>query len=124
MGRYLLWVGVGGFLGSVGRYLTTEFFGKLWPSQFPYGTFAVNIIGCLAIGVIYGLSQRMGWLNLEWKLLLATGFCGGYTTFSSFAFENTKLLQSGNYVTFFSYTLLSLVVGVVAVFVGLLIAKI
>lgn len=124
MGRYLLLVGLGGFLGSIGRYLTTLLFSRIWPSQFPFGTFVANIVGCLLIGIVYGLAERAGWLTTPWRLLLATGFCGGYTTFSSFAFENLDLLQAGNYGTFLGYTLSSLLLGVLAVFAGIVLVKI
>ena len=80
-------IAIGGLLGSVARYLSVVYVTKLIPSQFPYGTFAVNIAGCLVIGIIYGLSLRYLWLTPEWRLLLATGFCGGFTTFSTFSYE-------------------------------------
>jgi CrcB protein len=88
------------------------------------GTFTANILGCLIIGVIYGLSARFSWLTPEWRFFLATGFCGGYTTFSTFAYENIKLLETSNYGMFMAYSLLSFVTGLLAVFVGLAITKI
>lgn len=91
MSRIFLLVGIDRFLGSIARYLTAVFFTKLLLSAFPYGTFAANIIGCLILGVIYGLSDRFDWLTPQWRFFLATGFCGGYTTFSSFACENIQL---------------------------------
>ena len=123
--RYnIILVGVGGLLGSIARYLTATYFTKLIANPFPFGTFAVNIVGCLVIGVIYGLSARFNWLTPEWRLFLATGFCGGYTTFSSFALENMQLLQQANYTTFTLYSITSFVLGLAAVFMGLLLAKI
>lgn len=124
MSRIFLLVGAGGFLGSIARYLTASYFTKLIPSSFPYGTFVANIIGCLIIGVIYGLSERFDWLTPEWRFFLATGFCGGYTTFSSFAYENLQLIQAGNYLTFASYSILSFSIGLFAAFIGLIITKI
>jgi len=96
-------------LGSIARYLAALLLTKAIPSAFPYGTFGVNIIGCLVIGIVYGLSQRFDWLTPEWRLFLATGFCGGFTTFSSFAYENIALLQDRNYLTFGMYAVLSFV---------------
>lgn len=123
MSRILL-IGFGGFIGGIARYLTASFFTRLFPSAFPYGTLIVNIVGCLAIGIIYGLSERAGWLTLEWRIFLATGICGGYTTFSSFTYENVILLQQNNYLVFGLYTLASLAFGLLAVFLGLTLTKI
>ncbi len=124
MGRIFLLVGAGGFLGSIARYLTAIWLTKSFPSAFPYGTFAANIVGCLLIGVIYGLGQRFEWLTPELRLFLATGFCGGFTTFSSFNLENTFLLQNSNYLTFAIYAISSFAVGLLAVFGGITLTKI
>lgn len=123
MNRTLLLIGLGGFLGSIARYRTAVLFTRLWPSTFPFGTFAANVVGCLLIGIVYGLWGRMGWLTPEWRLFLATGFCGGYTTFSSFTYENANLLQTGHYRTFFIYTAASVILGLAAVVLGTLITK-
>lgn len=122
--RHLLIIGAGGFLGSISRYLTVYLTAKKYITSFPLGTFLVNMIGCLLIGVIFGFAQKYSWLNTEWKLFLAVGFCGGYTTFSSFAFENVELLQYGQYRTFIFYTVASIIIGLLAVFGGLLLTKI
>lgn len=118
MNRSVILVGIGGLLGSVARYLVASYITKTIPSAFPYGTFGVNITGCLIIGIIFGLSERFDWLP-EWRLFLATGFCGGFTTFSSVAYENIVLLQDKDYLTFASYSILSFVMGLTATFVGL-----
>jgi len=76
--RTLLLVGTGGFLGSISRYLVSRFVQNSIPSSFPYGTFFVNIAGCLLIGIIYGLSERSSLLTPGWRLFLAAGFCGGF----------------------------------------------
>jgi len=123
MNRTILLVGLGGFFGSSCRYLTALFLTKTFPSAFPYGTFAVNIIGCLLIGIFYGLSQYYNWFNANLTLLLATGFCGGFTTFSSFSYENLNLLQNGEYLTFGLYSIGSFVLGLLAVVVGLIFIK-
>ncbi len=124
MSRIFLLVGIGGFIGSVTRYLTASYLTKVFPSAFPYGTFAVNIIGCLIVGIVYGLSERFSWFTPEWRLFLATGLCGGYTTFSSFAYENIQLLQNGNYLAFTLYSATSFILCLVSSFIGLTLTKI
>lgn len=123
MGKNLLLIGIGGFLGSIGRYLTAFLVQRNWPSITVLGTFMANMIGCLLIGIIYGLYLRHEGFTDSWRLFFITGFCGGYTTFSSFAFENTEMLRNGDYKTFILYTLLSLTLGILAVFSGLLLTK-
>lgn len=110
-------------LGSIGRYLTAFAMSRLIPVSFPYGTLAANLLGCLAIGVVYGLSERGGWMTTEWRLFLATGMCGGYTTFSAFAVENIKFLGDGDYAAFAGYSVLSFAGGLFAAYVGLVLAK-
>jgi len=123
MNRTLILVGLGGLLGSVCRYLITLFFVKTISSPFPYGTFIVNIGGCFLIGLFYGLSKQYDWFNPALTLLLVTGFCGGFTTFSAFAFENMNLLQTGNYLTFAIYSTASFVLGLFAAYGGLMLIK-
>lgn len=112
MNRIWLIVGVGGFIGSVARYLFASQLTKLFPSAFPWGTFVVNITGCLVIGLVYGFAQRYQWFSPELRFFLATGICGGYTTFSSFAYENVQLIQSGDFGILAAYTAASLVLGI------------
>lgn len=123
-GRIFILIGLGGLIGSIGRYLTASWLTKLFPASFPYGTFAVNILGSLIIGVVYGLSNRFDWFTPEWRFFLATGVCGGYTTFSSFAYENVNLIQEGNYLTFATYSISSFALGLLAVFLGIGLTKI
>lgn len=124
MNRILLLISIGGLLGRACCYVATTFFTKALPSTFPYGTFFVNISGCLLIGVFYGLSGRYEWLTPEWRTFLTTGFCGGYTTFSSFAYENITLLQTEQYFTFAAYSIASFALGLLAVLGGLLLTNI
>ena len=122
--KTLLLVGTGGFLGSISRYLASRFLQNTIPSSFPYGTFFVNIAGCLLIGIIYGFSEKSSLLTPGWKLFLAAGFCGGFTTFSTFANENLALLRDGEFFYFFLYTGLSVFLGIAATFLGVMITKI
>lgn len=124
MNRIIILIGIGGSLGSILRYLTAAYFTKVFPSAFPYGTFIVNVSGCLLIGIFYGLSERFNWLIPEWRIFLTTGLCGGYTTFSSFAYENINLLQTTQYLTFTLYSVTTFVLGLLGVFAGLSLTKI
>ena len=124
MSRILFLIGTGGLIGSIARYLAASYFTRVFPSAFPYGTFVVNIIGCLIIGLVFGLSERFSWLTPEWRFFLATGICGGFTTFSSFDYENIKLIQEGNFLVFALYSIGSFAIGLLAVFGGITLAKI
>lgn len=120
--KAVLLVFLGGGAGSALRYLI----GKLLNSTqngIPYGTFAANIIGSLIIGIVLGYALKNGGFSNNLVLLIATGFCGGFTTFSAFAYENHLLLKSGDLFTFAAYTLGSLILGFSAVFIGIWITK-
>jgi len=117
-----LLVFLGGGVGSVSRFwLSRVIFTELEP-LFPLGTFTVNILGCFLIGIFMGLILRHQ-LNPYWGLLLTTGFCGGFTTFSTFMYENILLVKNTDFYLAFSYTLLSLLIGFAATFGGIAIAK-
>jgi fluoride exporter len=122
--KTLLLVGSGGFLGSVSRFLASKYVQNVFPSTFPAGTFLVNVTGCFLIGLIYGMSERTSLLTPGWKFFLAAGFCGGFTTFSTFANENLALLRDGEFFNFFLYTGSSLILGIAATFLGVLLSKI
>lgn len=105
-------MGVGGATGSMARYAISVFAGKYLTSAFPWGTFAVNVVGGFLIGIFFGLASRgNSWFETTGLLLLGTGFCGGFTTFSTFALENVSLLQKGEFTTITAYGLLSIVAG-------------
>ncbi len=87
------------------------------------GTFAINILGCFIIGMVYAVTARNASTGSDIKLLLATGFCGGFTTFSAFAFENLELLKSGQQLTALIYIILSVVLGILAVVLGAYLIK-
>ncbi len=120
--KALLLVFLGGGLGSAARYLISKNL-NIAGFPFPFGTFAVNITGSLLLGFILGLALRSGQLSNNTLLFLATGFCGGFTTFSTFAVENQGLLKSGDYFNFALYTFGSITVGFSAIFVGLYLSK-
>lgn len=117
-----VFVFIGGGLGSALRYFIGKYLNNL-EQPIPYGTFLVNILGSLLIGILLGLSIKNNALTNNQTLLLATGFCGGFTTFAAFAFENTQFLKNGDYLHFFTYTLGTLIIGFVAVFLGLFLVK-
>jgi CrcB protein len=114
----LLLVGLGGFLGSISRYGIHLLLSSRSLATFPWGTFTVNILGCLVIGLLVGLETRSPLMTDPWKLLLITGFCGGFTTFSTYSIESLGLLQQQQYVTFLAYAGGSLVVGLLATYLG------
>ncbi len=122
--KTLLLVGTGGFIGSISRFLASRYMQTNFPSAFPFGTFFVNITGCFLIGLIYGLSERSALFSPGWKMFLTVGFCGGFTTFSTFANENLAMLRDGDFFRFFLYIGLSVFLGIAATFFGVLITKI
>lgn len=116
--KAILLVFLGGGFGSILRFLM----GNLWNSGstgIPYGTFAANILGSLLIGVILGFVAKNDWISPNTQLFLATGFCGGFTTFSTFAYENHVFLKAGDFTSFALYTIGSFVLGFLAVFLGI-----
>ncbi len=120
--KQVLLVFLGGGLGSAIRYLVGRWTDGSF-AFFPYGTFLVNVIGCLIIGVVLGMSLKFNTLSQNTVLFLATGFCGGFTTFSAFAYENYALLKNGDYLAFSVYTFGSLALGFGAVLIGLWISR-
>lgn len=120
--KNLLLVFVGGGFGSVLRYVFGKFLNNS-QSGFPYGTFAANILGSLLIGIILGYAAKNNSLSQSQTLLLATGFCGGFTTFSTFAYENHVFLKTGDFTNFALYTIASFVIGFLAVFLGIYLVK-
>lgn len=120
--KQLLLVFVGGGFGSVLRFIIGKYLNDS-SNGIPYGTFAVNILGSLLIGIILGLAVKNNTLSENQILFLATGFCGGFTTFSTFAYENHLFLKSGDFMSFAIYTIASFVVGFLAVFGGMYLVK-
>ena len=121
--KQLLLVGFGGFFGSIARYWMSKL-NLTWDfHSIPMGTLAVNIIGSFLIGFMLGIFMNSNLLHTNLKLFLVVGFCGGFTTFSSFTNENFLLLQNGQYLTALIYTGGSIMIGILAVFAGFLIAN-
>ena len=115
--KSFLLVFLGGGLGSGLRYLVSITMNQ-YSKVLPFGTFTVNMLGCLLIGLILGYAQRENTLTSNQTLLLATGFCGGFTTFSAFANENLELIKNGELFNFSVYTIGSVLIGILAVFIG------
>jgi CrcB protein len=121
--RNILLVLVGSAIGGLLRFISSYLLQQKLGDRFPSGTFAVNLIGCFFIGIIFSLAAKNAQGANDMKLLLATGFCGGFTTFSAFAIENLELFKSGNHLTALTYILLSITLGIIATFAGTLMFK-
>ncbi len=121
--KHVLLVFLGGGLGSALRYGFGKWLNPIM-NGFPLGTFSVNVLGSFIIGLILGLSLKQNSFSETTVILIATGFCGGFTTFSAFAFENYELLKNGDFLNFGLYTLASLLLGILAVFLGIWLVKI
>jgi len=115
--RILLLIGTGSFIGGVLRYVLAQFIQAKFLSTFPFGTLGINIIGSFAIGLVFALSERTN-MTPEMRLFLATGICGGFTTFSAFSNESFGLLRDGQLLYASAYITSSVLFGVLATFFG------
>jgi len=121
--KEVIMVGIGGAAGSILRYLSSQLVQKYYNDHFPLATFTINVLGCLLIGVLIGYFSKTQILQNDWKLLLITGFCGGYTTFSAFASENLNLINNNQIGLAVFYIALSVFLGIGAVWIGLLLSR-
>ena len=123
MVKSLMIVGLGGFIGTAGRFLISRYFQIHYTSVFPWGTFVVNIIGCFLIGIIFGISEKGDFFSPDVRLFLTVGICGGFTTFSSLSNDAFLLLRQQEWLRFAIYTSFSFFLGLLAVYAGRLILK-
>lgn len=115
--KIILLIGTGSFIGGVLRYGLSQFIQTKFLSTFPFGTLGVNILGCFAIGLVFGLSERTN-MSPEMRLFLATGICGGFTTFSAFSNETFSLMRDGQLLYASAYITSSVLFGLLATFFG------
>ena len=121
--KSFLLVFLGGGIGSSCRFLISNILNNNFKSFHYLGTFSVNVIGCIIIGIVMGFLQKENNFNQNYLLLFSSGFCGGFTTFSAFANENLDLIKSGNFSVFFFYVISSVIFGIAAAYLGYLIVK-
>lgn len=121
--KTILLIGLGSFIGGVLRHLLSTCLNDSVVKGFPLGTLAVNLSGCLLIGILYGLFDRGTAASPELRLFLAVGLCGGFTTFSTFMNENFLMAQGAQFFTLLLYALLSLAGGFLAVWLGCMLVK-
>ncbi|MHC1707847.1 MAG: fluoride efflux transporter CrcB [Bacteroidales bacterium] len=121
--KILLLVGSGSFLGGIARYLTSRYIQHVVMTAFPFGTFVVNILGCFIIGILYGLSEKGSFMSVEYRLFLTAGFCGGFTTFSTFSQENLALFKDGNIFIAALYISGSVFFSLLATYLGNILVK-
>jgi CrcB protein len=120
--KLILAIGAGSFVGGVCRYLLSLLIQSKTASIFPLGTLAVNLIGCFFIGIVFGIFDK-GQMSHEWKLFLATGILGGFTTFSAFSIETFTLFREGHTGHALLFILASVLVGLLATYIGNMIMK-
>ncbi len=119
----MLIAGAGGFVGTCLRYLVGKWCSVIFSGTFPLGTFMVNMVGCFLIGLFCGFLEKSQIVTAGENLLLITGFCGGFTTFSSFANDMLAFSDKGEWLTFSVYLSLSIIFGILLVWVGRAIAR-
>jgi len=118
MWKNILLIGTGGFVGSVARYYVSKINLHVEFLSIPVGTLLVNVLGSFLIGFLTGISAKSMLLNAHLRMLLMVGFCGGFTTFSTFSGENLMLMQNGQFLSVLLYTSLSVIFGFSAVYLG------
>ncbi|MEO2053699.1 MAG: fluoride efflux transporter CrcB [Nitrospira sp.] len=116
-------VGIGGFFGAIARYSIGVWFSGKENAAFPYGTFAVNVSGCFVLALFVTLITERFIVHPHWRLLIAVGFLGAYTTFSTFEYETNKLLEEGSFWLALLNMFLSLAAGMIAIRIGIVLGR-
>lgn len=124
MFKTLLVVGMGSFVGGILRYLLSRYIQNFSAVSFPWGTLWVNVVGCFLIGLFYGLFEKGNLMNPHLRLFMTVGFCGGFTTFSTFMNESFQLLKSDDFLMLLFYLALSLLGGFLSVYIGYQVVRI
>lgn len=119
----ILIIGTGGFLGTVSRYLSQRLISYYLSVSFPFGTFFVNILGCFLVGLIFGIGEKSNTLSPEVRMFLMVGFCGGFTTFSTFSLDCINLMRDAQYIYLLTYISLSVILGLIATLGGITLIK-
>ena len=120
--KIIIAIGTGSFIGGIFRYLLSQFVQSKVVSAFPFATLSVNIIGCFFIGIVFALGERSN-ISPEWRLFLATGVLGGFTTFSAFSNETFGLIRSGAIFNASAYIVASVFLGILATWIGYSVLK-
>ncbi|HUR30876.1 MAG TPA: fluoride efflux transporter CrcB [Saprospiraceae bacterium] len=120
--KFILLVGAGSFIGGSARFLLSEWIQTKTLSSFPYATLTVNLIGCFAIGLVFGFIEKTQ-PPLDWRLFVTTGILGGFTTFSALSVETFSMIRTGNISNAVIYILLSTIMGILFTAIGFLIVK-
>lgn len=120
--KHFLLIFIGGGFGSITRYALGKWLNTNNP--IPYGTMLANVLGCFIIGMVMGYILKSNSTHQNLALLIGTGFCGGFTTFSTFAFENQTFLKNGDFQNFFFYSFGSIILGFLAVFLGVFLIRV
>lgn len=115
--KEIIWIGAGSAIGGISRFALGKWMSHILPLSFPTGTFVINITGSFLIGLFLALQEKNA-LSASALLFLTTGFCGGFTTFSTFSYEGFSLLKQGNTIIGFLYMAASLLMGLAAVYLG------
>ena len=116
-------ISIGGILGANARYLLANWAAQRLGASFPYGTLIINISGAFALGVFMAFLEDRAFVHANYRLFFATGFCGAYTTFSTFTYESLRLFQDGSFLLGFTNILGSIVVGMLGVFLGFVVGR-
>jgi fluoride exporter len=121
--RTILIVGTGGFIGSVMRYLVQFYVEKGMSSTFPLGTLIANIAGSFIIGMVFAIAEKGNLMSSEWRIFLTVGICGGFTTFSAFAYNNFNMIKEHSYGQLLFNLGGNIFLGILAVYLGIILIR-